>query len=275
MSIRADKSISHWLTGLKSGDAEAQAAVFARVFGELREFVARRLRGADQRVRDAEDVAVDAMNSLFRGLQEDRFRQISDRNDLWQVAFMLAGRKATDLVRHVNRLKRGGGQLRGESVFLSAGGSGTGIDGQAAEGQSAEDIAEYAESLLELFRELDDSALVEVCRMRMAGFTNREIADQLGCVERTVERKIDVIQQVWVAERFRQEWTTGQSPRLEQFIGMVNGVRLKRRLLRSLLRIESDFRGDEIECVRVDEYCESLPSLAVEIRGFFADRSGV
>jgi FixJ family two-component response regulator len=33
--------------------------------------------------------------------------------------------------------------------------------------------------------------------MHLAGFTNREIADQLSCVERTVERKLSMLRDRW------------------------------------------------------------------------------
>jgi DNA-directed RNA polymerase specialized sigma24 family protein len=37
--------------------------------------------------------------------------------------------------------------------------------------------------------------------MRLEGYSNDEIAARLGCVTRTVERKLDLIRKVWSRER--------------------------------------------------------------------------
>ncbi len=39
-----------------------------------------------------------------------------------------------------------------------------------------------------------------VARMKLDGYTNREIANSMGRVERTVERKLDRIRRVWLTE---------------------------------------------------------------------------
>jgi len=36
--------------------------------------------------------------------------------------------------------------------------------------------------------------------MRMEGYTVLEIADQLGCVARTVERRLEAIRGIWAPE---------------------------------------------------------------------------
>jgi hypothetical protein len=42
--------------------------------------------------------------------------------------------------------------------------------------------------------------LRSVALWKMEGFTNREIAGRLGCVEHTVERKLRVVRQIWSGE---------------------------------------------------------------------------
>jgi DNA-directed RNA polymerase specialized sigma24 family protein len=44
---------------------------------------------------------------------------------------------------------------------------------------------------------LPDPTLREVARLRMEGQTNEEIAARLGCVVRTVERKLEVVRKLW------------------------------------------------------------------------------
>jgi len=42
-----------------------------------------------------------------------------------------------------------------------------------------------------------DSELREFALLRLLGFRNREIADRLGCTERKVERKLNLIRLKW------------------------------------------------------------------------------
>jgi DNA-binding NarL/FixJ family response regulator len=43
-------------------------------------------------------------------------------------------------------------------------------------------------------------AVESVAVWKMEGQTNREIAEKLGCVEQTVERKLRSIRRLWLAE---------------------------------------------------------------------------
>jgi DNA-directed RNA polymerase specialized sigma24 family protein len=44
---------------------------------------------------------------------------------------------------------------------------------------------------------LGDETLRQVALLRLEGFSPREIADKLDCVERTVERKLERIRDKW------------------------------------------------------------------------------
>ena len=60
----------------------------------------------------------------------------------------------------------------------------------------AAQVAEECRRLLEL---LDDSQRA-VALWKVEGFTNEEIAERLGCVPRTVERKLGMIRKHWARE---------------------------------------------------------------------------
>jgi DNA-directed RNA polymerase specialized sigma24 family protein len=51
-----------------------------------------------------------------------------------------------------------------------------------------------------LLDRLGDETLRAVALWKMEGYTNREIAGKLGCVEHTVERKLRSIRLVWSSE---------------------------------------------------------------------------
>jgi DNA-binding NarL/FixJ family response regulator len=55
-------------------------------------------------------------------------------------------------------------------------------------------VAEECEHLL---ARLADPRLRRVAEWKMEGYTNSEIARELGCVESTVERKLQLIRRIW------------------------------------------------------------------------------
>jgi DNA-directed RNA polymerase specialized sigma24 family protein len=67
-----------------------------------------------------------------------------------------------------------------------------------ASGPSPAEAALLNEALERRLELLDDAQLREIALWRLEGYTNREIADQLDCTERSVERRM---------ERIRNKWT--------------------------------------------------------------------
>ena len=47
---------------------------------------------------------------------------------------------------------------------------------------------------------LDDPELVSVACWKLEGYTTDEMADKLGYVSRTIERKLQVIRTIWAGE---------------------------------------------------------------------------
>ena len=62
----------------------------------------------------------------------------------------------------------------------------------------AAQVAEECQRLLGL---LGNDTLRSVALAKMAGETNQEIADRLGCVRYTVDRKLQMIRQIWSGEK--------------------------------------------------------------------------
>jgi len=71
-------------------------------------------------------VALSAFDSFCRGAEKGRFPRLEDRDDLWQLLFMITTRKAADLVQHERRQKRGGGLVLDEAMLGGTGYDGTG-----------------------------------------------------------------------------------------------------------------------------------------------------
>ena len=66
-------------------------------------------------------------------------------------------------------------------------------------GPTPEFAAQVVDEFRELLRRLGDDSLVSVALAKMEGYTNKQIADRLGCIEQTVERKLRSIRRIWSA----------------------------------------------------------------------------
>ena len=200
MSESSSKSVSLWISELRSGDDKAAQQLWERYYVRLGELARRHLKGLPRRAADEDDVAADAFNSLCTGAREGRFPRLDDRHDLWQLLLMITERKAIDLIRHEHRQKRGGGQVRGESVFVG-GDDNTdrpaGIEQVIGNEPTPEYAALASEECQRLLDSLQDERLCQVAIWKMDGYTNEEIAKKLGCVVRSVERKLSGIRKIW------------------------------------------------------------------------------
>lgn len=198
-AMNASESVTEWIDRLKSGDREAADPLWNHFFRRLTGLVSRKLPGSARRVVDQEDIAVSVFETVFRRAQEGRFPQLQDRNDLWQLLVKVADRKLVNQLRRYSRQKRGGGRVRGESVFDQGpeGGGPAGIEQLAGGEPTPELAAEVAENLRRLLDRLGDEELRAVARMKLEGYTNEEIAAATGRSLPTIERRLRLIRDTW------------------------------------------------------------------------------
>jgi len=202
MNLSSGNSITVWIQDLKAGNETAAQNLWQRYCQRLTHYARQKLGPMARRVADEEDMALMAFHSFCRGVADGRFPQLSDRNDLWQILLMMAERKTIDHLREQFRQKRGGGKVRGESIFDTPANDNEyrGIE-QAIDDKATPDFAVTAldecRRLLEL---LPDEGLRQVAGWKLAGWKNREIAEKLGCVTATVERKLKRIRNLWSEE---------------------------------------------------------------------------
>ena len=193
-----DRSVSQWIAGLKAGDEEAAQQLWERYFDKLVGLALRKLQKSPRRVQDEEDVALNAFDSLCRGAKAGKFPLLSDREDLWRLLVVITARKASDQIHHGRRQKRGGGQVRGESVFQGgdANASHHGIEqviGDEPTPQFATQIAEEMELFLD---RLDDDTLRKIALWKLENYTNLEMAEKLGVSDETIRRKLQRIKMI-------------------------------------------------------------------------------
>lgn len=192
-------AITAWIHRLAEKDPRAVEVVWAEYFGQLVTATRRKLGAIPRREADEEDIALSAMESFVRGAAAGRFPQLADRDDLWKVLLTIASRKVYMLQRRHMAAKRGGGRVRGESVFQAPDGGDDreGIIAALGDSPSPELVTEACESLGELVRLLGDETAEQVVLLKLEGFENSEIAERLNCATRTVTRKLEMVKNKW------------------------------------------------------------------------------
>ena len=194
------EEVTQWIMHLATGDPSAAEKIWNEYFAKLVRLARRKLDGMPLRDIDEEDVALSAMNSFCQGVANNKFAALQNRTDLWKLLVTITARKATAKLRRHFTQKRGGGGVRGESIFLQ-----NDNDEQRNEGignvlgneptpELATDVAENCERLL---NQLGDDTLRQIALLTLEGYRTEEIAVKLNCVRRTVERKLERIREIW------------------------------------------------------------------------------
>lgn len=191
---------------VRDGDDEAITRLWNDHYASLVRLAAGRLPAGLKRSGDEEDVALSAFHSFIAGVRDDRFPDLSGPENLWGLMITLTTRKVHAHVRRQTRQKRGGGSVRGESVFLDPDGRspGGGLGGVGDQEDAPDVQAQLAEATEELLQSLDDDQLRQIAIMRMDGYLVDEIAECLDLSKRAVERRLQLIRKIW-SERADEE----------------------------------------------------------------------
>jgi len=199
-----DRAVTTWIEKLKNGNAQAAQKIWEESFARLVRLAKKKLTGVPLRSFDGEDVALSAFRCFFEGVKKARFPQLADRNNLWALLVVITARKAISYRQRHARLKHGGGKVHGESAFGLPGCEASeivGIGQVVGKEPVPEFTAQIAEELKRLFALLQDAGLQEIARMKLEGFTNKEIAKKGDCACGTIERKLRLIRKIWKEER--------------------------------------------------------------------------
>jgi DNA-directed RNA polymerase specialized sigma24 family protein len=188
-------SVTYWIDRLKAGDPLAAQKLWECYYQRLVELARHKLRCVPRRAADEEDVALSAFHSFCQRAQSGGFPQLLDRDDLWQLLVVITARKVVDLVKHERRQKRGG-----EAAGTEPATPPPALEEIISREPSPEFAAQVAEECERLLGQLDDPGLRSVAVWKMQGYTTEQVAAELGCVPRTVERKLRLIRTCWARE---------------------------------------------------------------------------
>ena len=185
-------SITQAFQQMRMGDRLAIQELWERYFPRLVGLARKTLAGRPQRVADADDAAQSAFASFCQRVGKGQFSDLLKRDDLWNLLGTITVRKSMQQARREGAEKRGGGAILGEDALRDSAGQRACLEDLAAQ-LPAQDFDLTCEELLAPL----DEELRQIALLRLMGYRNREIADELNCTERKVERKLHLVRLKW------------------------------------------------------------------------------
>jgi DNA-directed RNA polymerase specialized sigma24 family protein len=197
----AQGSVTRLIIDLRSDDPRvrevAARLVWGRYFQELL-VLARNNLSARIRSREDEEDILQSMYKSFCLRQRRGDFDLANRDQLWDLLVQITLRKARNAA---NRHLQGKRDVRREDE-AAAGRSGADLpppilDQIDSDGPTPAEAALMNEALERRFQMLKDPELQRIALRKLEGYTNPEIAAQLRCTVRTVERKLERIRAYW------------------------------------------------------------------------------
>jgi RNA polymerase sigma factor (sigma-70 family) len=185
-------SVSRMLRLVRVGDDVAAAELWQRCFPKLVAIARRWLQNLPHRREDAEDAAQSAMISFWKKLRREDESAELDRNSMWKLLATIAIRKTRGQLRREGAQKRGAGAVFNESEMLTEYSGRRSLDDMLGSVSTGDFDVACEEWLMRLPDDLRPLAV-----LRVLGHTNEEIAKLLDCSARTVERKLQLIRDIW------------------------------------------------------------------------------
>jgi len=199
MSSTSGGSVTLWITQLKGGEDAALAKLHDRYWPFLVNLARKKMRGPQRGAADEEDIAGQAFWAFYQKLKDGEVPRLNNRHDLYALLGIITARKAINQMQHERRIKRGGGQVRGESVLGYMAGSDSyrgGMDHEKGKGPTPEEEAILHDCYQHYLNVLPDN-LRYIAERHLAGYSNLEISEELDCSKRTIERKMRIILNRW------------------------------------------------------------------------------
>lgn len=188
-------TITAALRAIEANDPRAMEILWQRFFERLCGYAESRIYRRHRRLIDPDQIATDAFMALADGVRHGRFTKVRNRDELWQMLTLIASRKTISAQRRLSRSKRGGGWVRGDSVFSDS--ISNGLHAFVSNDVSPTVAVELEELSQQLLADLPDNQIRKVAILRMAGHSISEIAEKTSFSERTIERKLKLIRKIW------------------------------------------------------------------------------
>ena len=182
-----DQSITGWIRGSEAGDGQSQEMLWNHYFDRVVRLARSRMYAIQASVYDEEDAAVSALNSVFRGIRDNRFPDLHSRDNLWRLMILITHRKL--IAQKRRQAARISPAVQDEASDR--------IDQIVCSEPTPEIVAEMMDETERLLNLLGDDKLRRIAVMRMDGLSTEEIAERLSSTSRTIRRKLERIRDIW------------------------------------------------------------------------------
>jgi DNA-directed RNA polymerase specialized sigma24 family protein len=181
----ASQSITRLIRAVQDGSSSAVRPLLATYFDRLVQLASKRLQNLPGLTGYEEDLALRSFHSVYQRLRDPaRPLDLAGRDDLWRLLATRTISRAIDLIR-------------GHKPWETAKDEFEQLLTREPTPEEAVATADECRRLLDL---LDGPELRQIALWKVEGYTNEEIATQLDCVPRTVERKVRRIRLLWKHE---------------------------------------------------------------------------
>lgn len=199
----AETPVTLWINQLQDGDRDAVEGLWQAYFPKLVRLASTKLRGMPPHLVAAEDIAQSAFKSFCLAVEKRRFPKLADRDDLWQVLVRIVRNKSATAWEFHTRAKRDFNRVANQVLDVQPGDAEEVsflkrvLQSEEPDPAIAAEFAEQCDHLLQL---LADNELRQIAVAKMEGYTNREIAERLGCAPVTIDRRLAIIRKTWLGE---------------------------------------------------------------------------
>jgi RNA polymerase sigma-70 factor (ECF subfamily) len=187
-------SVTNWLL---RHDDEAARRIWERYVHRLLALAGQDLGRSVQVRTGPEDVVQSAFGSYFR---RRAGYELADRDELWSLLVTITLNKVRNANRHHRRQKRDVRRTQSIGEIGGLEGGGCVFDPRRDKDPTPEEAAALAEEVKQRLHELEAAGepdLRRIAQLKLEGYSNREIAESLGLVERSIERKLGRIRKRW------------------------------------------------------------------------------
>lgn len=176
---------------MQAGEHSAAEALWQRYYNKVIRVANRHLLDSPRVMADSEDVAISAFKSFFRAVEEGRTPQLNTADEIWRLLVTLTARKAIKQLRYENRVKRNDGN-QNENDDSAA------IENLVGNEPSPEFSVAIFQEFQALNERLPDDEMRHIAQRKMEGFSSSEIAQEIGCDLRTIQRRLAIIRSLLI-----------------------------------------------------------------------------
>lgn len=182
----------------EQGDPQAFEALFGRYSERLLRLARSRISERLAARIEPEDVVQSVFRTFFGRVQEHRF-VFREQSDLWKLLVSMTLNKLRNQVDFHTAAKRDVGAEKVISPDASP--SAFELDGETPSPAAVVAFLDLLEHFLSELRPNDR----QILEFRLDGYTQQEIAEKLGCTERTVRRVLDRVRKLAEDQGMREQ----------------------------------------------------------------------